>query len=98
MSTSLNNAQLPSHLANSSQNCANSVSVTSALHPPQSIVGGMSQSLHDTGSGNNYENNSSWTNTTGSTGNHILTNKGQISPTAPVPPRNLKKQDCLSSL
>lgn len=98
MSTSLNNAQLPSHLANSSQNCVNSVSVTSALHP-QSIVSGMSQSLHDTGA-NNYENNSSWTNTTGSTGSHAVTTaaKCQISPTAPVPPRNLKKQDILSTL
>lgn len=97
MSTSLNNAQLPSHLANSSQNCVNSVSVTSALHP-QNI--GMSQSLHDTGA-NNYENNSSsWTNTTGSTGSHAVTTvaKCQISPTAPVPPRNLKKQDILSTL
>ncbi|XP_063695850.1 tyrosine-protein kinase CSK isoform X2 [Culicoides brevitarsis] len=98
MSTSLNNAQLPSHLANSSQNCVNSVSVTSALHP-QNICG-MSQSLHDSGA-NNYENNSSWSNTTGSQGsgsNHIVVAKGQISPTAPVPPRNLKKQDVLSSL
>lgn len=90
MSTSLNNAQLPSHLANSSQNCVvNSVSVTSALHP-QNI--GMSQSLHDTTSGgaNNYENNSSsWTNTTGSTGSHAVT------PAIPVPPRNLKKTDNL---
>lgn len=90
MSTSLNNAQLPSHLANSSQNCVNTV--TSALHPQNF---GMSQSLHDTGA--SYENSSNWTNTASSTGSHGVT-KCQISPTAPVPPRNLKKHDMLSTL
>lgn len=86
MSTSLNNAQLPSHIANS-QNCNN----TNALHISQQTTGGttpnaMSTSLHSNdGSCSGltsvtYENSATWNS------NHC----SQISPSVPVPPRNLK--------